>query len=147
MLNKLISTVVLGCSFAVMPASGKDPDGLLFLFISPNKWVGTIRLALALALFFISFKTFSKSFARNKKLQKGLLVSGLAFIAFGLVSSLEASLGTIFYDYLKPLDLMIILEAGIIMSTMALTSLPTAKTRPVVTKTRKAVPKLLQETA
>ena len=138
MLNKLISSIILSCSFAVMPAAGKAPDTILSLFISPNRWVSTIRLALALLVFFGCFKTFSKYFIRYSNLRGGLLVAGTILIT---------SLGTIFYDYLKPLDLMIILEAGIITTSLALTAMPTAKNTLPSTKNAKTLPELRQKTA
>jgi hypothetical protein len=148
MLNKLISSVVLSCSFAVMPATGKEPESLLFLFISPNKWVGTVRLALAIILFVLSFKSLTYLFAAYPKLQNRLLIAGLVMIAFGVVVSVEASLGTFFYDYLKPLDLMIILEAGIITASVALANQPSTKALPVRSKkSRKTTPKLLHKPA
>lgn len=146
MLNRVISSVILSCSFAVMPIIGNHQGSLLFLFISPNKWVGTVRLALALVAFFISFKNFSKIFNRYPKLRASSLALGLIMIVFGLVSTLEASLGTFFYDYFKPLDLMIILEAGIVITSFTLTTLP--KTRPAKSKVMagKATPKLREKT-
>lgn len=147
MLNKLISTIILTCSFAVMPASSKAPSSLLFLFISPNKWVGTIRLALALTIFFVSFRTLTAYFSRFPKLQKRLLITGLTLIGFGLISTLESSLGTIFYDYLKPLDLMIVLECGIIVTTISLTAKPSILTSAPKFKQTKAVPKLARKAA
>ena len=147
MLNKFISAIILTCSFSVMPITGKEPDNLLFLFISPNKWVGTIRLALTLIVFFISFKTFSKYFVMYPKLNRSLLAFGLIMIAFGLISSLEASLGTVFYDYLKPLDLMIILETGIVATSLALSTVPLLQAAQKSTKPSEPAPKLRQKTA
>lgn len=147
MLNKIISSVLLMFSFVIMPYASKAPDGLLFLFASPNKWVGTFRLALALVLFFISFKSLSKLFANFPQLRRISLISGLALIAFGLFSSLETSLGTVFYDYLKPLDLMVLLEAGIVATSMSLTTKVARSTSNQVRNAQKTTPKLLQESA
>lgn len=147
MLNKLISSIVLACSFAVMPASGKSPGSLLFLFISPNKWIGTIRLAVALILFFVSFRSLSQYFSRFPKLQKELFLAGLTLIGLGLISTLESSLGTIFYDYLKPLDLMIILECGIVLTGIALSTKPSMLTDMTKVKRTKTIPKLTRKTA
>jgi len=147
MLNKLTSTVILACSFAVMPETGKHPDSLLFLFISPNRWVSTLRLILAIGLFLISFNTLSNIFSHSYKLRKNLLGSGLFMIGFGLIGTLESSLGSIFYDYLKPLDLMIILEAGIILSSLALVTTPVKSSVKPKTATKKTAPKLRQRTA
>jgi predicted MFS family arabinose efflux permease len=147
MLNKLTSTVILTFSFAVMPETGKHPDSLLFLFTSPNQWVSTLRLILAIILFLISFNTFSHFFSHNHKLRKSMLNAGLFMIVFGLVSTLETSLGSVFYDYLKPLDLMIILEAGIVLSSLALATTPVKRPAKPKAATQKAAPKLRQRTA
>lgn len=148
MLNKVASTVILTSSFAVMPETGRHPDSLLFLFISPNRLVSTVRLLLAIILFLISFNAFSNLFSRSHTLRKNMLRAGLLLIAFGLISTLESSLGSIFYDYLKPLDLMIILEAGILVSSIALVATPIKQPlKPKAATARKATPKLRQRTA
>lgn len=147
--NKLISSIMLACSFAVMPLSGSHPDNLLFIFISPSRWAGVIRLLLALTMFFISFaslKGFNDLISRHSKGRPLTLGLGMGLIAFGLFGALESSLGTVFFDYLKPLDIMIILETGIIISSAALSAaaLPPVSRRklPAARKPRKVAPKL-----
>ncbi|MDB5160805.1 MAG: hypothetical protein JWO96_185 [Candidatus Saccharibacteria bacterium] len=127
MTNKIISSVILAAAFPIMAITPSNSDSLLFIFISNNKFVATARLALALGMVALSFNLFN-FFSTIAK--KTFLYSGFGFIIFGLAAGLASSLGSFFYDYLKVLDVMTILEAGIILcSTALLVKAPKAKTR------------------
>jgi hypothetical protein len=121
MTNKIISSIILVAAFPIMAITPTNPDSLLFIFISNNKFVATARLALALVLVAISFGLISF----NQVTKKTFLYVGLGLIATGLIAGLASSLGSFLYDYLKLLDVLIILEAGIILCSIAL--LPTPK--------------------
>jgi hypothetical protein len=115
--NKVISSVILAACFPVMAIIPSHPASLLFIFISGNKWVGTIRLAIALVLIAISFGLFRL----RPSAKKPLLAVGTCFILFGVIALLATSLGSFMYSYIKIMDVMILLEAGIILCSAAIT--------------------------
>jgi accessory gene regulator protein AgrB len=131
--NKVISSVILLACFPIMAILPTHPASLLFIFVSGNKWVSAVRLAVALIMFALSF-----GFIRPRQnAQRLWLGSGLGLIGFGVFALLITSLGSFLYDYIKIMDVMIITEAGIIVCSMALTH-PTVKAAaPVKAKNRR----------
>jgi hypothetical protein len=116
MTNKIISSIILVAAFPIMAITPTNSDSLLFIFISNNRFIATARLALALALAAISFGLISF----NRIAKKTFLYVGLGLIVGGMITGLASSLGSFLYDYLKLLDVLIILEAGIILCSIAL---------------------------
>lgn len=114
--NRIISSVILAACFPIMAILPSHPASLLFIFVSGNKWVSTIRLALALILLALSFGLIRLP----KSARKPLIVTGLGMISFSFVALLATSLGSFLYDYMKILDVMITMEAGIIFCSLAM---------------------------
>jgi len=130
-INRIISTVILAASFSIMAIVPDHPASLLFIFISGNKWVGTIRMIIALVLLALSFNLIRPS----ESTRKPLLYGGVSLIFFGLISLLATSLGSFLYDYVKIMDVYILLETGIISCSIALTAEP-APSRTVTAKSK-----------
>jgi hypothetical protein len=122
-INKITSSVILAVSFAIMAILPRHPASLLFIFVAGNKWVSAIRLALALGLFALSF-----GIIRPARGFRSMLSIGCGLIVLGLIAFMATSFGYFLYDYMKILDVMIVLESGIILCSMALESQPVNKT-------------------
>jgi hypothetical protein len=146
MTNKVISTILLAVSFPVLEATPSHPNSLLFLFMSNNKIVATVRLALALILFAVSFNYLRLT---HKVVQRIVLFIGVALILFGGLCLAQTSLGSMLYNYIKLLDMMVIVEAGVVLASASLIAGATKSPKVASTKTRSArsKPTALQQTA
>jgi intracellular septation protein A len=119
MVNKTISAVILSASVVIAAIAPSQPDNILFLFISPNKFIAACRVILALGMVFLSFR----GYIGNRKLRESALCGGLVLTAFGIATLLITPLTNAVYDQVKLLDAMILAQAGIVFANCAL-SLP-----------------------
>lgn len=116
MINKLISIGTLLCLLAIMLMSRADSNDPLFYLISVDSGAATLKLALVAAMLYLAFKnSFSSAFIRN-----GVALLGLGIIVFGVSGLFVPVLGNILYEYFKPLDLLLLIESGIVFSASAL---------------------------
>jgi hypothetical protein len=131
MINKLISSVILAACFPILAITPSHQASLLFIFISGNKLVATFRLAVALIMFAVSFRLINFSLlSKNKQ-----LYTGLGLIVFGIFMVVMTSVDYFLYDYMKLLDVFIVLEAGIILCNNAL--ITTQKRAPALANSKK----------
>ncbi len=116
MTNKIISLFLLTVSIVFLVLSKSNPDNLLFLFVSNEPVANIARLTLASGITLISFRRIisSKSFRNFVK------YLGFSLIIFGLYSMV--AIGGLMYDYVKLIDVFILAEAGIVFTTVALTT-------------------------
>lgn len=112
MTNKFISVVTLFCMLVVLLIANVSPADPLFSIISPDPAISALRLSLVAVMIYVAFKTFIK----NRFLRRGLTGAGLVLIVFGLVSLVNPYISGLFYHYLMPLDLLLIVEAGIVLT-------------------------------
>lgn len=141
--NRIISSVILAACFPIMAILPSHPASLLFIFISGDKWVSTVRLAVALILVALSFNLIKLP----RSARKPLLMTGLGLITFSLVALLATSFGSFLYDYMKILDIMITAEAGIIVCATALALPQVGPARAARRKTAKSRAKAKVATA
>lgn len=97
---------------AVLLMANLSPDDPLFSIISPDPAIGAFRLSLVAVMVYAAFKNLFKS----RFLRRGLAGAGLTLIAFGLVSLVKPYVSGLFYHHLMPLDLLLIIEAGIVLT-------------------------------
>jgi hypothetical protein len=116
MVNRVVSLSVLLCVVAVLIWGTLSPSYPLFLFISPDKWLSIARLLFASFMVLASFTSvFNSSELRKITYRMGMGMIGLgAFLL--LLTQVQASL----FDYFKPLDLLLLVEAGVILSSTSL---------------------------
>jgi hypothetical protein len=120
MLNKIVSLLVFLCVVAVLIWGSLSPENSLFFFISSNKWISIGRLLIAGSLVWISFRdVINTSEVKKLSLQAGLALMGLGTFLFFLTQYQSA-----LFDYFKPLDLVLMIEAGVIFSLTSLTTTP-----------------------
>lgn len=114
--NKIISLIMLAATVAFLALSRSDPNNLLFLFVSPEPVANVARLTLAIGMTLLSFRRIisSRSFRNCVK------YAGFSLIIFGFYSMI--GIGGLINDYIKLLDVFIMAEAGIVLTTIALTT-------------------------
>jgi hypothetical protein len=108
------------------------PNSPLFYFISSNKWVAIIRLAVVGSMIWLSWGGYLK----DERLRRLLSRIGAGLIVLGswlLVSQLNF----VFSDVVKPLDILLTIEAGVIISLTALVAAPKTKAKPPKLQYRK----------
>lgn len=98
----------------------------LFLFLSDNPITGGIRLAIVASLLAVSFTTR----VLKPPFRVVLRTFSIFLVVFGLTSLFTNSMGWALYNYVMPLDSLLMLEAGILFG---LAILNTAETRPKTT--------------
>jgi hypothetical protein len=94
-----------------------ESNDALFLFISSSLAVNILMVALSCATVWLSFQPKFKS----GRLYLAVLYSAVALCAIGAIGVFSAGLDRYFFDVIKPLNYMLMLEAGIIFSLCALT--------------------------
>jgi hypothetical protein len=115
MLNKIISIGTLVCMLAVLAMARTEPSDPLFYLISINPGATLFKLSLVGAMLFMAFK----DCIRNVFTRRGVAFYGVALIIFGVAGLVTPSLGNALYDYLKPMDLLLVIETGIVFSAAA----------------------------
>lgn len=117
MFNKLISLVLLSTAFVTMGAANQHGNSPFYLVLSSNRWSGLARLTLMLIITVLSFKLLNLK-GRFSAIIIGLL--GLSLIVGGAVTLCITSLSSLVYDYIKPLDTIMFMEAGVVLLLAAL---------------------------
>jgi hypothetical protein len=142
MVNKTISAVVLSASVVIAALASSQPNNILFLFISPDKFIAATRVVIALGMVFLAFRGYLSS----RKLREYALAGGLILTAFGIAALVITPLTNAVYDQVKVLDAMILAEAGIVFAGCA-SDLPTKLPKVRVQKARTRAKTKLQHTA
>jgi hypothetical protein len=116
MIAKLVSLITLMSSVGLYILSASDPMDPLFFIISNNIAVEITRVlflaALALAVFFPIIK--------QAQMQKVMGCVGGLFIIAGIIGFMTNGLSYLLYNYFRPLDFVILTEAGIVSTLLAL---------------------------
>jgi hypothetical protein len=126
MTNKIVSLSVFLCVVAVLVWGSLSPSYTLFYFISSDKWLSIARLLLAGSLVWVSFG----GVVSTKELKDIGLKAGLILMSVGAFLLLLTQFQGGLFDYLKPLDLLLIVEAGVIFSLTSLTATPASTPKP-----------------
>lgn len=114
--NKIISLFFLAVSIVLLALSNSNPNNLLFLFVSNEPVANIARLMLTSGMTLFSFRRVITS----KNFRNYVKYTGFGLMIFGFYSMI--SLGGLMYDYVKLLDVFILAEAGVIFTTIALTT-------------------------
>ena len=116
MLVKFISLVSLICAVAISSVNLKDASDPLFFIVSGGLGPDLSRIALSAFMVLLAF------FALPKKahLVRSLLLTGTALIGIGITGVVISSVNYALYDYIKPLDFLMIIETGIVSNLVAL---------------------------
>ncbi|HEY1248101.1 MAG TPA: hypothetical protein VGE97_03855 [Nitrososphaera sp.] len=116
MINRIVSVSVLLCVVVVLIWGVLSPDNPLFFFISSNKWLSISRLFLAGAVVFVTYT----GVIRSHDLKRLACRCGLGLMALGTFLFLLTQLQPYLFDYFKPLDLLLLVEAGVILTSASL---------------------------
>jgi len=123
MLNKVISASSFILLTAILFEALFNPLDPVFLFFSDNPFVAVIRTLLVGGMVYFSFK---KSVSGRTK--KSLAVLGSMLIITGFVCLMLTPIqGTLIYNYFHYLDFLVMIEAGVIFSSVALSRAPITK--------------------
>lgn len=113
--NKVISSVLLLTSIAITAVTPSHQDSLLFIFASPNFVIAAARVMVSYGLFWLSFSEYKPS----KQNEKAFLIAGATLVGLGMAAVFATSFGYFLWNYLKILDIMIMMEVGIILMAAA----------------------------
>ena len=118
MVSKFICVVLFVVTLATMIFSTTNMLDPQFLFLSDNPITGGIRLAIVASLLAVSF---SKRVLKPP--YRTILKTFSIFLAvFGFTSFFTNSMGWALYNYVMPLDSVLMLEAGIMFGLALLNS-------------------------
>ncbi|MBA3757998.1 hypothetical protein H0X09_04035 [Candidatus Saccharibacteria bacterium] len=133
MINKLISVVTLVGLIAVVLMARADSSDPLFYFLSLDPGATMLKITLVFGMLLMAFKnSFSSS-----NLRSSMAVFGLSLVTVGTAGLFMPTFGNAIYDFLKPLDFLLLVESGLVYSAAALES-PIIK--PVYRKAEPAAP-------
>jgi hypothetical protein len=115
MVAKFITAVlfVLAIFIAIFSHNSNDP---LYLFISGNILINIARLIIIGTLLAICLH----GYIHNSKVRQALMGFGFIMLGFGLLSMANMSIESALYNYLKPLDYILISELGVTATLMSL---------------------------
>jgi hypothetical protein len=118
MVDRFVSVATLLCVVIVAIVGIKSPNYPLFLFISSNLAVGLARISLVLLMIKVSFCQRIGSM----RVCKYLGWAGIGLMSLAACSLWMTSVEGALYNFLKPMDLLLIMEAGVIFSLASLNS-------------------------
>jgi hypothetical protein len=126
MINRIVSLLVLLCVVVVLIWGVLSPSNSLFFFISSNKWLSITRLLVAGFLVWLCFRDMIYRPKHIRLAYKaGLATMGLGMFLF-MLTQVQMSM---LVDYLKPLDLLLLIEAGVILTSISLSAAPASSPR------------------
>lgn len=128
MVSKFICVVLFMVTLVTTIFSTSAMLDPLFLFLSDNPITGGIRLAIVASLLAVSFTTR----ALKPPFRVVLKAFSIFLVAFGVTSLFTNSIGWALYNYVMPLDSVLMIEAGImfglaILNTRESTPTPSIK--------------------
>lgn len=126
MVSKAICVVLFILALATMIFSTADMLDPLFIFLSDNPITGGIRLAIVASLLAVSFT----SRALKPPYRAVLKAFSIFLVVFGITTFFSNSMGWALYNYVMPLDSVLMTEAGIMFG---LALLSTSVSRPETT--------------
>lgn len=109
MVSKVICVVLFLVALATTMFSASTMLEPLFLFLSDNPITGGIRLAIATSLLAVSFTTR----VLKPPFRAVLKTFSVFLVTFGVTSLFTNSMGWALYNYVMPLDSLLMMEAGI----------------------------------
>lgn len=111
---KLITGVMLIFALMVVLFSGNSSDPL-FLFISNNAVTNTGRIIVAALLVGLALRGYIK----NPRLRQALGLIGFGVVLMAGYALFSPVMEGLLYTYLKPLDLLLAIEMGIVASLLS----------------------------
>jgi hypothetical protein len=130
MITKFLSLAALITSAALFSLDQNNPQDPVFFIVSGGQLVEILRIFLSLFVVMAVFATLPK----NPIFRTALKYVGIGFILAGLIGSY---IGYVYIAPIKPVDFMMITEAGIILMLVSLS--PQKSARPTSTKRPKRV--------
>ena len=120
MLNKILSLLVLVCVILILVFARQMPNNPIFFFISSNQWIAMGRLILVGSMIWLSWGGYLK----DKRIRTTLGRLGAILISLGTILLLATQFNGRFFDIFKPLDMLLIIEAGVVISLATLIAAP-----------------------
>lgn len=112
----LMSLGSIGFCVSMYIISQLDPNNVVLSLVSGNVAGATIKFVLLAIMLFVLLKRNFRGFWSQVALRFG----SVGLILFGLTGMLSTSLLNLTYSVLRPLDMMLITEVGIIMTIISL---------------------------
>jgi hypothetical protein len=116
MIVKLVSLVNLICVVAISSLNLKNASDPMFFIVAGGVGANLVRILLAGLMISAAFVSLPKKW----RFEPGLLFLGFLLVALGISGFVLNSFDYALYNYIKPLDFLIISEAGIVASLVAL---------------------------
>jgi hypothetical protein len=116
MLVRFVSLVTLICAIAIALVNIQNSSDPLFFIVSGGFGADLARLAIS------GLMVVAATFALPKKMHPQLTFSllGVSLIALGLVGFVMNSFNYALYDYIKPMDFLMLSDLGIMSCLIAL---------------------------
>jgi hypothetical protein len=116
MLVKFVALISLICAVAISSLNIKDASDPLFLIVAGGIVANLVRVLLASLMVAGAFFSVPKRW----HIKPVLLILGALLVALGFSGFILNSFDFALYDYIKPLDFLMVSEAGIVASLVAL---------------------------
>jgi hypothetical protein len=116
MLVKIFSVVNLICAVALLSLNIKDGSDPIFYIVAGGLGASFARILLASLMVAGAYFSLPKKWHPETQ----LLLLGFLLVAFGVSGFIYNSFDFALYNYIKPLDFLMVAEAGIVSSLIAL---------------------------
>jgi hypothetical protein len=116
MLVKFVSLVTLICAIAIASVNIQNSSDPLFFIVAGGIGADLIRIVLAGGMVAAAFLPLPKRIHP----EVSVLLLGILLISFGITGFVMNSFDYVLYNYVKPLDFLMLSEAGIVTSLAAL---------------------------
>jgi hypothetical protein len=120
---KFVSLINLMCALAILSVDLSSPSDPLFFIVSGGflgEVLRSMMVGLLLAAAFLALPS-------TRALKRSLLIFGWPMILLGGAGFLSNSFDYSWYNFLKPLDYLIVIELGVVMNVLALEPQKTAQ--------------------
>jgi hypothetical protein len=116
MIVRFVSLVSLICAIAIASVNVQNSSDPLFFIVAGGALADTIRILLTGLMVVGAYVKIPKTF----RPEIFLSVIGVSLVAIGLCGFVMNSFDYIFYNYIRPLDFLLLAEVGIISNLVAL---------------------------
>jgi hypothetical protein len=120
---KFVSLISLMCALAILSVDLSSPSDPLFFIVSGGFLEEVVRFIMVGFLMTAAFTDLPSS----RTFKRSLLILGWPLIMLGGVGFLSNSFDYSWYNFLKPLDYLLMIELGVVMNVLALEPQNTAQ--------------------
>jgi hypothetical protein len=113
---RFISLINLMCALAILSVDLTNPSDPLFFIVSGGILEEIVRFTIVFAMLYVAFV----ALPAGRTFKKMLLLIGWLLVIFGAAGFLFNSFDFRLYEVIKPLDFLVLIEAGLVMNLLVI---------------------------